>query len=363
MADPLRGLEDDLETQRTYLAGRVPAYEALLALLIEAVADRSVRERLAAAWARRSFGGFYERPLLLLASLRDDALAAGEEHPLWSAIGADEPDPESSSLEAAMAALRRPRFWDSVRDRHVQTNETSRAVAWLWPAALAGRAEPQRPIELFDIGASAGLNLVADLLEPIWEDESGTPLPVAPPPEVAARRGFDLRPLDVLDADGERWLRACVWPGQRDRLARLDEAIAAFRRLEAEGQAPVIEAMAAQDVPAALTRSEGTLALAYQTVVRDYLSAEEREAYERGMLDWLVGAPAGDAAWLQLELEAGAEDDLPFGLTARVATGGRATDPILLARSDPHPREMRVDDAAVRLFVAAIGGGADQAGR
>jgi hypothetical protein len=40
-------------------------------------------------------------------------------------------------------------------------------------------------------------------------------------PEVVARIGIDLDPVDVTDTDDARWLRACLWPDQPERAARL----------------------------------------------------------------------------------------------------------------------------------------------
>ena len=40
-------------------------------------------------------------------------------------------------------------------------------------------------------------------------------------PEVVARVGVDLDPVDVTNADDARWLRACLWPDQPERAARL----------------------------------------------------------------------------------------------------------------------------------------------
>ena len=45
-------------------------------------------------------------------------------------------------------------------------------------------------------------------------------------PEVVARVGVDLDPVDVTQADDARWLRACLSPDQPERLARLDAEIA-----------------------------------------------------------------------------------------------------------------------------------------
>jgi hypothetical protein len=45
-------------------------------------------------------------------------------------------------------------------------------------------------------------------------------------PEVVARVGIDLDPVDVTDADDARWLRACLWPDQPERVARLEAEMA-----------------------------------------------------------------------------------------------------------------------------------------
>jgi hypothetical protein len=44
-------------------------------------------------------------------------------------------------------------------------------------------------------------------------------------PEVVARVGVDLDPVDVTDADEARWLRACLSPDQPERVARLEAEI------------------------------------------------------------------------------------------------------------------------------------------
>jgi hypothetical protein len=45
-------------------------------------------------------------------------------------------------------------------------------------------------------------------------------------PEVVARVGVDLDPADVTDEDDVRWLRACLWPDQPERAARLEAELA-----------------------------------------------------------------------------------------------------------------------------------------
>src|SRR5204862_8082828 len=52
------------------------------------------------------------------------------------------------------------------------------------------------------------------------------PIPTRAMPEVVARVGVDLDPVDVTDADAARWLRACLWPDQPERVARLEAEMA-----------------------------------------------------------------------------------------------------------------------------------------
>lgn len=125
-------LGEDLASQRDFVRSRSPAYGRLLELL-EAELNRGLEARLAEAWRGRRFGAFYERPLLLLSALRE-----GEGHPLWRGIAGPESDPSGFDAAAVAAALapERAHLWSTLAGRHLQTNEPSRAVAWLWPAGL-----------------------------------------------------------------------------------------------------------------------------------------------------------------------------------------------------------------------------------
>jgi hypothetical protein len=252
--------------------------------------------------------------------------------------------------------------------RWVQTNETSRAVAWLWPAALAGcgggeGAPGPRPLVLADVGCSAGLNLVAGALPPLWADPAGQPLPVATGARVAGRHGFDARPLDVRRADDSGWLRACVWPGEAARRERLDRAIAEMRAALAGTDAPEIEPADLADVPARLeaiarTAAPGALVLAYQTVVRDYLPADAQAAHAERMRAWVAGGAPGARAFVELEAapdawkDAAGASPTPMALTAQVRVGGEgeAVRVLTLARCGYHPTLVVPDAAAVAAF-------------
>lgn len=352
------GLDDELARLHEVVSGRSEPYARTVALLPEVLSGREGRF-VAAAWTHRRFFAWYERPLLLLAALRYDALVDGPGHPLHAAFAAEAPDAGAVTAEALRAALagERDRVFDALAQRGVQTNETSRAVAWLWPAALAGASRGGRKLALADVGASAGLNLVADALPPLWTDERGEALEVAREVEVVTRLGLDAAPLDPLDADTGRWLRACVWPGERAREERLYAAIAAFRAARIRPDAPVLLPVAAANVPQRLDllseKEPDALVLAYQTVVREYLDPEERAEYEDGMRAWLGTHPPGRALWVELEQADGEAIEAALVAHARAPMGDVRS--VELARCGFHPAEVRRvpgAEAELRALVA-----------
>jgi hypothetical protein len=368
----LTGFVEDAQAWRAAVGGRVPVYDRLLeaaAALVTAPADaaeRAARERLEAAWRERRFSAAYARPLLLLAALRAEAARAGSGHPLHAAIVGEPPRVEAATRGALAEALAGApaRLHVDLATRTVQTNETSRAVAWLWPAQLAGCDAGARPLALADVGCSAGLNLVGDALPRTWHDPSGAALPTVTGPRVVARLGFDAHPLDVARPGDVAWLRACVWPGETTRLARLDQAIAAFQdaAASARADAPRLELGDVADVPDRLERAATALPgdavfVAYQTVVREYLPAPVRERHARAMRAW-VAARAG-AARVFVELEADpdpeAEPATPFALTAHLAdrAGTDVVRTVVLARCSYHPT-LVVPDAAATEFLRKI---------
>lgn len=127
--------------------------------------------------------------------------------------------------------------------RQTRTNETGRCAV-LYPAiAEASRRVGAKAVGLIDVRCSAGLNLHVDRVgisygngqslgdpsSPVQLSSSimgDRPIPTRAMPEVVARVGVDLDPVDVTDADDARWLRACLWPDQPERLARLEAEIA-----------------------------------------------------------------------------------------------------------------------------------------
>ena len=120
--------------------------------------------------------------------------------------------------------------------RRTQTNEPARCTA-LVPAL----AQLPPPLALLEVGASAGLTLLADRYSydygghriagrdpqaPTLRCAPRGPVPLpAQLPQVTWRAGLDINPLDVGNDDDVRWLNCLLWPGEGDREQRLAAAM------------------------------------------------------------------------------------------------------------------------------------------
>lgn len=171
--------------------------------------------------------------------------------------------------------------------RATQTNEPARCGALLPVLATL----PQ-PLALIEVGASAGLCLYPDRYSydydgrpvgppaPVHlhvETTGGVPVPHRLP-EVSARIGIDLNPLDATD-DGDRaWLRSLVWPGPpaADRLARLDAAAEIARK----DPPRMLRGDLVDRLPEALGLvPAGSTAVVCHTAVLPYVPSERRAAF------------------------------------------------------------------------------------
>ncbi|WP_460843410.1 DUF2332 domain-containing protein [Nocardioides marmoraquaticus] len=159
-------------------------------------------------------------------------------------------------------------------DRPPQTNETGRAVVLLGGLQ---RLAPELPVRLVELGASGGLNLLADLLHP--DRAAGL--------EVVERLGCDPRPVDVATTEGRLTLTAYVWPDQRERHERLREAL----RL-AQQHAVVVRRCGAAELLAGVEPRDGVVTVVWHSVVRQYLDADERAEVEAHLQR--LGAAATD---------------------------------------------------------------------
>ena len=213
-------------------AGNSPLYERVAVALSES--DEALRA-IETAPARK------RHPTVILAALHDLALS-GRAPALAAAYAAADAD---AAAGAAIDTL--VRTTDSVvaiaMRRRTRTNEAG-PCGVLYPAiAEAARRAGAKAIGLIDVGCSAGLNLNVDRVGITYSNGQSLgnpsspvqlscsivgdrPVPTRAMPEVVARIGVDLDPVDVTDADSARWLRACLWPDQRERVARLEAEIA-----------------------------------------------------------------------------------------------------------------------------------------
>ena len=284
-----------------------------------------------------------QRPVLLLAALHDLVL----EHPDLPAarhFPSITPDPDRSDpFPLARAALldHHQRITSIVATRHTQTNEVGRCAPLLM--ALQG-VEDGRTIGLIDIGCSAGLNLNLDRyayrlaasdaswsidiaaeqtprLECAIRGSKPTGLAI---PAITTRIGLDARPVDLSNHTEVRWLQACVWPDQVDRLKRLRAAI------EVTQTHPV--AIEDGDAVNDLTTAIGRVALTELPVVVNswalaYLTGAQRREYRRTMEH--LGSER-DLTWIHLEApsdcpELDAPDDPSLSrLTAVMRTDWRS---------------------------------------
>jgi hypothetical protein len=193
-----------------------------------------------------------------------------------------------------------------VREHPVQTNEVQRCWVllpiFLTVARLAGR-----PLDLVELGTSAGLNLLWDRYGYRYEGgawgDAESPLQLAGEErsavpgellrgevEVRRRLGIDLDPVDVTTEDGLRLLDTFVREdGYRGRLRRAAEVV---RREPPE----LVRGDYLDLLPGVLAeRSDDALTVVFQTISTVYLSDDER-ARLRDIVD-AAGAD-GPLAWI-----------------------------------------------------------------
>lgn len=169
-------------------------------------------------------------------------------------------------------------------DNPPQTNEVGRSTALMGGLMIAAD-RLNLPMELLEIGASAGLNLNLDRfrynlggleigpadsnvrLKPDWRGEP----PQGQWPDIATRVGVDQNPLDIMDDGVSQRLLAYCWPDQQERLERLEAAIQIARshplNLESADAADWIEEKLAEP------QAEDTARVVMHSVVWQYVPA------------------------------------------------------------------------------------------
>ena len=222
-------------------------------------------------------------------------------------------------------------LWEAVKtaiDRHddalhdfldspPQTNEVSRSSALLG-MALRFAQRWKMPLALYEIGASAGLNLAfdkyryrlgedrewgkSDALVEIESQWRGTLPPLEAELEIVSRAGCDRNPLDPHEPQSVERLLAYIWPDQRERIERISAALMAAASMPYV----VDRADAADWVEARLAEppTEGVVRVFFHTIVWQYLSDDTKDritaAFEA------AGAAATEETplvWMYMEAE------------------------------------------------------------
>ncbi|MFS8496674.1 MAG: DUF2332 domain-containing protein [Micromonosporaceae bacterium] len=283
------------------VAGTSPLYARVAVALSES--DRALRA-LDAAPART------RHPRVVLAALHDLALA-GHAPALAAAYAAGDRDVAAAAAVDALLRMTDAVVATAAR-RKVRADESGHHAV-LYPAiAEAARREGAGAVGIIDVGRSAGLNLYVDRVGisyhngPVLGDPSSPvqvsativgdrPPPTRAVPEVVARIGIDRDPVDVTDADDARWLRACLWPDQPERIARLEAELA----VAATDPPRLLRGDFLDVLPCALARvPDGALPVVTTTWALSRFPPDRRARF----LQRLRGAAAGRAvAWVSVE--------------------------------------------------------------
>ena len=293
-----------------------PLYQRIALALSES--DEALRAIEAAPARKRN-------PTVILAALHDLALAGrapalaaayaayGDDAAAYAADDAADGDGDGAAGAAIDTLLRMTGPVAGIAARRpVRADETGR-YAVLYPAITeAARRVSADALGLIDIGCSAGLNLNVDRVgitysdgpslgdpsSPVQRSSSivhDRPIPPRAMPEVVARIGVDLDPVDVTDADDARWLRACLPPDQPERRARLDAEMA----LAATAPPLLLRGNAAELLPDAIGRVPAdVLPVVTTTWALSQFSVETRQRFLRRLEEAAAGRTV---AWVSAE--------------------------------------------------------------
>ena len=258
--------------------------------------------------------------------------APGDDPAFWNAIAAS-----ISVNDAEMTA-----FLDSPP----QTNEVARSAVLLGGFLTIAEAV-RRPLALYELGASAGLNLLFDRYAYDLDDGrrwGGATSPVriscawkgrtpslATPLTIASRAAVDLRPVDARSTDDRERMLAYIWPEQTERLRRIEPAldmVASSGLVVEQGDALAwLKNVMAGPPP------DGVCRVAYHSVFFQYLPPELRKALHQEII--AIGERATAAAPLAwLSMEAG-EDRMSCELRLTIWPGAERRT---LAQVDWHGR-------------------------
>lgn len=259
------------------------------------------------------------------------------------------PNPSPDTAELARALLRaldaHPTRLSEFLSSPPQTNEVGRSAVLIGGFLMIAQ-RTKLPLDMYEIGSSAGLNLLVDRyqyrlgqsvwgpsdaalrLAPNWD---GSPPPVEAALTIRSRQGCDANPIDLRSAPARERLAAYVWADQAERVSRIEAAIEIARSFPVT----IERAEAADWVERKIETAAiaGSTRVLFHSVVWSYLSEDSRNRIRAHLSR--VGAAAGSEAplaWLRFELAETPE------LRLTLWPSGEET---LLARAHPHGASVR----------------------
>jgi hypothetical protein len=178
--------------------------------------------------------------------------------------------------------------------RLTQTNEVNRSILLLPVFEWITRRNTGSPIAMIELGSSAGFNLRWDQyhyrygrnlttgqessplkLETRLRGKLIPPIPTNQFPEIAARVGIDLNPLDLQNPSDLLWLKALVWPENTRRMKMLEQAAAIARTYPV----PIIQGDILKTLPAVFEDlPPGSIPVVFHSFVFYQLAQTDRQA-------------------------------------------------------------------------------------
>ena len=198
-----------------------------------------------------------------------------------------------------------------------QTNEAGRSASIIAGLLWLAQRVRARQFDLFELGASAGVNTMIDRyffrlgdtevgpsdspmrIVPAWRGAS----PPAPPAGfgIASVKGCDIAPIQLADPDAALRLKAYVWPDAAERMARIDAAIAL-----AGHQPPDLVAADAGDFAAemlARPREQGTARVMFHSIMWQYMPTATQARITAAFEASGAETPDTPLGWIALETD------------------------------------------------------------
>jgi len=194
-----------------------------------------------------------------------------------------------------------------------QTNEINRCAILIAALAKISKAT-SLPLDVIELGASAGLNLLfdafsyefgggrvgsADPVLAIAPDVCGDQPDLAEIINVRDVSGCDLNPIDVTTDEGAYAIMSYVWPDQSVRLNRLQSALNIARKVQPNVSQESAEAFLKRKLA---DRREGACLVVFSSIFWQFASAQVRSSIQESLATYGGRASTKNPiVWVQIE--------------------------------------------------------------